>query len=191
MKTQDFHVGLSHCTTPFATSAEVQPNFTFKQDAKQAMKEHRSFLLYRETGSAECGCGTLRETHTSEGRDAGPWLRPRQRLPSRNNTRSPGHRDGTSGTDGRGGEPKGRGGGEGSPGMGLRNSLRRPQRNTSGSGKGPGRPNRPRGREEAPRPGRAQAHHEAPLGPGQSGPESCKRAAPGNIRGQDTGKGWE
>lgn len=75
--------------------------------------------------------------------------------------------------------------------MGLRNSLRRPQRNTSGSGKGPGRPNRPRGREEAPRPGRAQAHHEAPLGPGQSGPESCKRAAPGNIRGQDTGKGWE
>lgn len=104
-----FHVGLSHCTTSFATSAEVQPNFTCKQDAKQAVREHRSFLLHRETGSAERRCGTLREPHTSEGWDAGPWLRPRQRLPSYNSTRSPGYRDGTSGTNEQGGELKGRG----------------------------------------------------------------------------------
>lgn len=45
-------------------------------------------------------------------RGAGPRphpRRPRQRLPRRSSTRSPGHRDGTSGTDRRRGEPKERG----------------------------------------------------------------------------------
>lgn len=69
MKTQDFHVGLSHCTTPFATSAEVQPNFTFKQDAKQAMKEHRSFLL--SAGAGRCGRHTPARDGT-RGHGCGP-----------------------------------------------------------------------------------------------------------------------